>query len=173
MLPSMGSARGGDGDEVQSASRSHSVNFAREVRPILSDNCFACHGPDDQKRKAGLRLDTKEGAFTKLKSGGVAIVPGKPDESDLIDRIENDDPELLMPPKKSGKQLTAAQIAVLRRWVEQGRRQRRTGPSRRPGSPRCPPSRKRTGRSPRSTASSWPDSRPRGFRPRPRPRRRP
>jgi mono/diheme cytochrome c family protein len=120
MLPNMGFARAGEGDEVQSASRAHPVNFAREVRPILSDNCFACHGPDDQKRKAGLRLDTKEGAFTKLKSGSVAIVPGKPDESDLIDRVENDDPELRMPPKKSGKQLTAAQIAMLRRWVEQG-----------------------------------------------------
>ena len=96
------------------------VNYARDVRPILSDNCFACHGPDDQKRKAGLRLDTKDGAFSKLKSDNVAIVPGKPDLSELIDRIENDDPELLMPPKQSGKQLTAAQIALLRRWVEQG-----------------------------------------------------
>ena len=96
------------------------VNFARDVRPILSDNCFACHGPDDQKRKAKLRLDTREGAFAKLEGGEAVIVPGKPDESDLIDRVENDDPELLMPPKKSGKQLTAEQVAVLRRWVEQG-----------------------------------------------------
>ncbi len=87
------------------------MNFARDVRPILSDNCFACHGPDDKARKAGLRLDTKEGAFAKLKSGGLAIVPGKPDESELIFRIESDDPELHMPPKKSGKQLTADQVA--------------------------------------------------------------
>ena len=70
------------------------VNFARDVRPILSDNCFACHGPDDKARKASLRLDTKEGAFAKLKSGGLTIAPGKPDESDLIFRIESDDPEL-------------------------------------------------------------------------------
>ena len=96
------------------------VGFARDVRPILSDNCFACHGPDDKARKAGLRLDTKEGAFAKLESGGPTIVPGKPDESELIFRIESDDPELHMPPKKSGKQLTADQVAVLRRWVEQG-----------------------------------------------------
>ena len=96
------------------------MNYARDVRPILSDNCFACHGPDDHKRKAGLRFDTKEGAFAKLESGSTAIVPGKPDESELIDRIETHDPDLQMPPKKSGKQLTAAQIAILRRWVEQG-----------------------------------------------------
>ena len=96
------------------------MNFAREIRPILSDNCFACHGPDDQKRKAKLRLDTKEGAFGKLEGGGLAIVSGKPDESDLIFRIESDDPDLRMPPQKSGKQLTAGQIAVLRRWIEQG-----------------------------------------------------
>ena len=120
LLGSFGSARGDSPSEAKSDGRAPSVNYARDVRPILSDNCFACHGPDDQKRKAGLRLDTKEGAFSKLKSGSVAIVPGKPDESELIDRIENDDPDLQMPPKKSGKQLTAAQIAVLRRWVEQG-----------------------------------------------------
>ena len=76
------------------------VNFARDIRPILSDNCFACHGPDDKARKAGLRLDTKEGAFAKLESGGLAIVPGKPDESELIFRIESDDPELHMPPEE-------------------------------------------------------------------------
>ncbi len=113
--------RGGDdANKMQSSGQAHAVNFAREVRPILSDNCFACHGPDDHQRKAGLRLDTKEGPFSTLKSDSVAVVPGKPDESDLIDRIENDDPALRMPPIKSGKQLTAAQIAVLRRWVEQG-----------------------------------------------------
>jgi Protein of unknown function (DUF1553)/Protein of unknown function (DUF1549)/Planctomycete cytochrome C len=112
----------GEGDSVASTanSRSHPVNFAREVRPILSDHCFACHGPDDKARKAGLRLDTKEGAFAKLKSGSLAVVPGKPEESELIDRIESDDPDLHMPPKKSGKPLTADQVANLRRWVEQG-----------------------------------------------------
>ena len=120
VLQSAASAGGDSPSQPKGDARAASVNYAKEVRPILSDNCFACHGPDDQKRKAGLRLDTKDGAFSKLKSGSVAIVPGKPDESELIDRIENDDPDLLMPPKKSGKQLTAAQIAMLRRWVEQG-----------------------------------------------------
>src|SRR5262249_43030068 len=114
------SAREGSSNDAKGDGRAAAINYARDIRPILSDNCFACHGPDDQKRKAGLRLDTNHGAFSKLESGSVAIVPGKPGESDLIDRIENDDPDLLMPPKKSGKQLTGAQIAIIRRWVEQG-----------------------------------------------------
>ena len=89
-------ASGADGPSLgleEAKTKSRPVNFAREVRSILSDNCFACHGPDDKARKAGLRLDTKDGAFAKLKSGGVAIVPGKPDESELIFRLETDDPE--------------------------------------------------------------------------------
>ena len=112
----------GEGDPAAPGgeARSRPVNFSRDVRPILSDHCFACHGPDDRARKADLRLDTKEGAFAKLKDGGLTIVPGKPDESELVDRIESDDADLHMPPKKSGKQLTADQIAILRRWVEQG-----------------------------------------------------
>jgi mono/diheme cytochrome c family protein len=96
------------------------VGFARDVRPILSDNCFACHGPDDKARKGGLRLDTQEGAFGELESGARAIVPGKPGESELIARIESHAVDLQMPPKASGKQLTPEQIDVLRRWVEQG-----------------------------------------------------
>jgi hypothetical protein len=123
ILAIAGSGRGYAADSKKSAAGrtpSRPVNFARDVRPILADNCFACHGPDDQKRKAKLRLDTREGAFAKREGGEPVIVPGKPEESDLIDRVENDDPELLMPPKKSGKRLTAEQVAVLRRWVEQG-----------------------------------------------------
>jgi hypothetical protein len=96
------------------------VNFAREVRTVLSDTCFACHGPDDKSRKASLRLDTKEGVQAKLKSGGTLIVSGKPDDSELIFRLETDDPELRMPPRKFGKQLTPQQVEALRRWVEQG-----------------------------------------------------
>ncbi len=96
------------------------VNFAKEIRPILSDNCFACHGPDDKQRKAGLRLDTREGAFAKLKSGETALVAGKPDDSSLLFRIESDDDGLKMPPPKSGKTLTPQQIALVRRWIEQG-----------------------------------------------------
>jgi mono/diheme cytochrome c family protein len=109
-----------DGDRSADQTKSRPVNFAREVRPILSDHCFACHGPDDQKRKAGLRLDTREGAFGKPKSGEPVIVPGKPDDSELVFRIESDDAELQMPPKKSGKPLSPDQVAVLRRWVSEG-----------------------------------------------------
>jgi hypothetical protein len=121
MLGAVSDVRGeGDSTPSTAGAKPRSVSFARDVRPILSENCFACHGPDDKTRKAGLRLDTKEGAFAKLESDGLAIVPGKPDESDLVFRIESDDPDLHMPPKKSGKQLTADQVALLRRWVEQG-----------------------------------------------------
>ena len=121
ILVTAGATRGyADSKASLGATKPRPLNFAREVRPILSDNCFACHGPDDNARKAGLRLDTKDGAFAPLKSGGRTIVPGNPDESELVFRIESDDSELQMPPKNSGKQLTAEQVAVLRRWVEQG-----------------------------------------------------
>ncbi|MDG3007944.1 PSD1 and planctomycete cytochrome C domain-containing protein [Paludisphaera mucosa] len=96
------------------------VDFAREVRPILSDACFACHGFDEKERKAGLRLDTHEGALAKLKSGDAAIVPGNVEDSSLVFRIETDDAEMVMPPKKSGKSLTPEQADVLKRWVAEG-----------------------------------------------------
>src|SRR5947209_6742718 len=96
------------------------VDFARDIRPILSENCFACHGPDDKARKAKLRLDTKEGAFGKLRGGGHAVVPGKAAESELLARVTTADASEKMPPPKSGKKLTARQLALLRQWVEQG-----------------------------------------------------
>ncbi|HEY7329740.1 MAG TPA: PSD1 and planctomycete cytochrome C domain-containing protein [Gemmataceae bacterium] len=96
------------------------INFNRDIRPILADNCFACHGPDVQQRKAKLRLDTRTGALAELRSGGHAIVPGKPDDSALIERITDEDPSRRMPPKKSGKNLTPAQIDLLRRWIAEG-----------------------------------------------------
>src|SRR5262245_34736022 len=92
------------------------IDFNPHIRPILSDNCFACHGPDDKARKAKLRLDTKLGAFAPLRRGGRALVPGKPAESELIARITSDDPGELMPPPKSGKHLKPAQLALLKRW---------------------------------------------------------
>ncbi|MBI1371963.1 MAG: DUF1553 domain-containing protein [Phycisphaera sp.] len=95
------------------------VDFARDVRPILSDKCFHCHGPDAEERKAKLRFDTKEGAFRDL-GGYAAFVAGKPDESEAIYRITTKDAEDLMPPVKSGKKLTEAEIETVRRWVAQG-----------------------------------------------------
>jgi len=95
------------------------VNFQRQVRPILSENCFLCHGPDKGTRMADVRLDVREGAFAQRKNGTV-IVPGKPDDSLLVKRVLSDDPAYRMPPAFSHKTLTAEQKEILRRWVEQG-----------------------------------------------------
>ncbi|HEV3444083.1 MAG TPA: PSD1 and planctomycete cytochrome C domain-containing protein [Gemmataceae bacterium] len=96
------------------------IDFNRQILPLLSDNCFACHGPDEKQRKAKLRLDTKEGAFKELRGGGFAIVPGKAGESKLIERVTAEEPAERMPPVKSGKHLTTEQIALLRQWIDQG-----------------------------------------------------
>ena len=95
------------------------VDFQHDVRPILSDVCFNCHGPDPEKRKAKLRLDTEAGAFADL-GGYHAIVPGKPSASPLYKRIVSKDPDEKMPPPKSGRQLSATQIKLLKQWIEQG-----------------------------------------------------
>src|SRR5438046_4109000 len=91
------------------------LEYNRDVRPILADNCFACHGPDSAARKADLRLDLRDKA---VEAG--AIVPGKPDESGLIERVFSDRPAKVMPPAKSHKTLTPAQRELLKRWVAAG-----------------------------------------------------
>ncbi|MDB5390980.1 MAG: hypothetical protein JWM11_6626 [Planctomycetaceae bacterium] len=96
------------------------LNFARDIRPILSHTCFKCHGPDEKERKAGLRLDTQEGGHAKLESGSFAVVPGKIEASELIARIMTDDPTLKMPPPESGKKITPEQIATLKKWISEG-----------------------------------------------------
>jgi hypothetical protein len=95
------------------------VNFDRDVRPILSDNCFACHGPDEKRRVANLRLDTEEGLFADRGSYRT-ITPGDPAKSRLIARIGAATPAGRMPPPQAGTTLTPAQIATIRQWVEQG-----------------------------------------------------
>ncbi len=95
------------------------VSFNREVRPILSDNCYQCHGTDANHRKGDRRLDTTEGATADI-DGVKAIVPGKPDDSELIARILSDDPDVLMPPPKSNKSVTPAEKEILRRWISEG-----------------------------------------------------
>jgi mono/diheme cytochrome c family protein len=96
------------------------VDFNRDVRPILAVNCFACHGQDEKQRKKKLRLDTRAGATAQLEDTTHAIVPGKPDESEMLDRLVAKDPSQQMPPPRTGKSLTPAQIDLLRKWVEQG-----------------------------------------------------
>ncbi|SVE54206.1 uncharacterized protein METZ01_LOCUS507060, partial [marine metagenome] len=95
------------------------LEFARDVRPILADHCFRCHGPDAKARKAKLRLDLPEGAAKDL-GGYRAVEPGKPDESEMIVRITSHDPDDLMPPPKSKKTLTPKQIEILRKWITEG-----------------------------------------------------
>lgn len=97
------------------------LDFNREVRPILAAKCYACHGPDEDKRKGGLRLDTAEGALEDL-GGHAAIVPGKPEISEAWARMTTGDPDEVMPPPSSPKQLTEAERAVLRRWISEGAR---------------------------------------------------
>src|SRR5262245_21996122 len=89
-----------------------SVNFEAQVRPILSDNCFACHGPDESTRMVGLRLDSKEAALAK-RANGAAIVPGKPEESLLYQRISAANPARRMPPPSAHKTLTEEQKETL------------------------------------------------------------
>ena len=97
------------------------VDFNREVRPILSDRCYGCHGPDaDKGRKAGLRLDEFAGATKKLKSGDIAIVPGDVERSTMAHRILSTDPEEIMPPPELHRPLSAAEKDILRRWIKQG-----------------------------------------------------
>ena len=103
----------------QQAAKQQAVLFNRDVRPILSENCYFCHGPDKAKREAELRLDTFEGA-TADRGDSQAIAPGETDRSELIERIFSDDPDLRMPPADSVYKLTDRQKDTLRRWVAQG-----------------------------------------------------
>ena len=96
------------------------VDFTRDVRPILSHNCFACHGPDEHDRRGGLRLDDRDAAIAELESGGRAIVPGRPDESELVARLHDPDPDVVMPPPESNHVLSAAQKEILATWIAQG-----------------------------------------------------
>jgi len=96
------------------------IDFNFHVKPILSDRCYACHGPDQNTRQAGLRLDIEEEAFKKLMSGERAFVEGKPSRSESVRRILSDDPELLMPPPESNLTLTAHEKALIIKWIDQG-----------------------------------------------------
>jgi hypothetical protein len=98
------------------------IDYNLHVRAILSDTCFACHGPDERAREADLRLDTEEGAFQPLtiSEGNYAIVRGRPGQSELYRRIISDDPDYMMPVPQSNLSLSDRDIAILRKWIEQG-----------------------------------------------------
>ncbi len=95
------------------------IRFNRDIRPILSDNCFYCHGPDKNKREADLRLDSHEGLHGTGGEPG-ALIPGKPDDSPMLHRILSTDPDEQMPPPETGKSLTPEQVALIRRWITEG-----------------------------------------------------
>lgn len=95
------------------------VDFNRDIRPILSENCYACHGPDEAKRKADLQLDTQEGLFSTPDEATI-VVPGKPGDSALFQRITTEEKDDVMPPSKTGKTLKVEQIALIKRWIEEG-----------------------------------------------------
>ena len=103
------------------ADQGATVQFNRDIRPILSENCFACHGPDEAKRMTPLRLDESEGAFAALSGGRSSIVPGDPASSELFLRVSSTDPGLRMPPAAFGHEpLAEREIGLIRRWIEQG-----------------------------------------------------
>src|SRR5688500_5816828 len=98
------------------AAADRAIDSQRDVFPILSDNCFNCHGQDEASRKGGLRLDVRESALRGGKSGDPAIVPAQPDRSPLLARITTDDEGEVMPPPKTKKKLTPHQIQTLKSW---------------------------------------------------------
>ena len=109
--------------EIETAYNSlpEEIDFNYHVKPILSDKCFACHGPDEAARKAGLRLDIAENAYKVLEdSGKKAIVSGKPGKSEMLHRVLSDNPEIQMPPPEFKVELSKKEIAILTKWVEQG-----------------------------------------------------
>ncbi|HZQ94495.1 MAG TPA: DUF1553 domain-containing protein [Candidatus Sulfotelmatobacter sp.] len=104
------------------AGESSRLSFNQTIQPILSENCYACHGPDPGARKAGLRLDRAEFAYAAHEKFGPAIIPGNPDKSPLVRRIESGNPQERMPPPEAHRTLQPEQIAQLRRWVKEGAR---------------------------------------------------
>ncbi len=114
----LGTASGGPTSPAAAGEAARTFN--RDIRPILSDKCFPCHGFDAKQRKAGLRLDTAEGAFGATESGAVAVKPGDLDGSEVWHRISSDDPDERMPPSKSHKTLSAHEKEAIRQWIAHG-----------------------------------------------------
>jgi hypothetical protein len=111
--------------DVLAGEPSGPADFNFDVRPLLSDRCFRCHGPDERARKRKLRLDQRDVALGRLESGKVPIVPGRPAESEVYLRITAEDPARRMPPRDSNLSLSAGEIDLIRRWIEEGAEYRR------------------------------------------------
>ena len=108
---------GNHGIEVSSSDK---IDFNFDIKPLLADRCFECHGPDENAREAELRLDRKEGAFGDLGDGYFPIVAGKPEESEMVWRIFAEDEDDRMPPPDSGHSLTLSERETIKKWIEQG-----------------------------------------------------
>ncbi len=104
---------------LAAASAAEPLDFNRDIRPILADKCFLCHGPDAKDLKGGLRIDLRDAVTAPADSGEVAIVPGDPDTSELIRRIITDDEELRMPPAETRKTVSPEELELLRRWISE------------------------------------------------------
>ncbi|HEV3028114.1 MAG TPA: PSD1 and planctomycete cytochrome C domain-containing protein, partial [Planctomycetota bacterium] len=109
-----------DGSSEDQSPLPATVEFNRDIRPLLSENCYKCHGPDPKAREGGLRFDTREGIFAALEEGRHAVVAGNLSTSELWKRITSGAKDEKMPPAKSGKKLTPRDVAVLKKWIEQG-----------------------------------------------------
>jgi hypothetical protein len=103
-----------------SANADDRLLFNRDIRPLLSENCFACHGPDEHERKAKMRLDIRDGGAFEKRDGITAIIPGNPGESEIMFRLTTEDKDEVMPPPKSGKKLKPAEIALIKKWIAAG-----------------------------------------------------
>src|SRR5262245_25304473 len=101
------------------AAESDRTSFNRDIRPIMSDTCFRCHGPDKNARRADMRLDIREEATRPTRSGRVPIVPGDPDRSEIVARIFSTG-ATVMPPRSAHRELTQAQKDTIRRWIAEG-----------------------------------------------------
>ena len=104
---------------ASSAVAAEQIDFNRQIRPILADACFHCHGPDAASREAKLRLDEREGLH-RVREGVAVVVPGKPDESELLHRIVSPHEDEVMPPPRAARQLKPEEKDLLRRWVAAG-----------------------------------------------------
>src|SRR5262245_14153728 len=96
------------------------IDFGRQIRPILANNCLKCHGPDAGQRKAAMRLHVRHSALAAAESGEIPIVPGRPENSELVRRITATNPDVRMPPAEAKESLTESEIALVKRWIAEG-----------------------------------------------------